>query len=68
MKRTPAFCLLSLALKLFQETEGYSGSDIKLVCREAAMRPVRKIFSVLENHQSGTAGLSVLGPWEGNLS
>uniref|UniRef100_A0A5F9D5J8 Katanin p60 ATPase-containing subunit A-like 2 n=1 Tax=Oryctolagus cuniculus TaxID=9986 RepID=A0A5F9D5J8_RABIT len=38
---------------LGQETEGYSGSDIKLVCREAAMRPVRKIFSALENHQSG---------------
>ncbi|XP_021069998.2 katanin p60 ATPase-containing subunit A-like 2 [Mus pahari] len=37
---------------LSQETEGYSGSDIKLVCREAAMRPVRKIFSVLENNQS----------------
>ncbi|CAO2594477.1 Katanin p60 ATPase-containing subunit A-like 2 [Lemmus lemmus] len=37
---------------LSQETEGYSGSDIKLVCREAAMRPVRKIFSVLESHQS----------------
>ncbi|MEJ1286015.1 katanin p60 subunit A-like 2 [Cricetulus griseus] len=36
---------------LSQETEGYSGSDIKLVCREAAMRPVRKIFSLLENHQ-----------------
>ncbi|XP_015337722.2 katanin p60 ATPase-containing subunit A-like 2 [Marmota marmota marmota] len=38
--------------KLSQETEGYSGSDIKLVCREAAMRPVRKIFSILENHHS----------------
>jgi SpoVK/Ycf46/Vps4 family AAA+-type ATPase len=67
MKRTPAFCPLSPALKLFQETEGYSGSDIKLVCREAAMRPVRKIFSVLENNQSGMAGLTVLGPWAGTL-
>ncbi|KAM4841267.1 katanin p60 ATPase-containing subunit A-like 2 isoform 2-T2 [Thomomys bottae] len=37
---------------LSQETEGYSGSDIKLVCREAAMRPVRKIFSTLEKYQS----------------
>ncbi|XP_029415958.1 katanin p60 ATPase-containing subunit A-like 2 isoform X2 [Nannospalax galili] len=42
---------------LSQETEGYSGSDIKLVCREAAMRPVRKIFSVLENHQSESSNL-----------
>lgn len=44
---------------LSQETEGYSGSDIKLVCREAAMRPVRKIFSALENHQSGMVGIAV---------
>ena len=28
---------------------GYSGSDIKLVCKEAAMIPVRKIFNILEN-------------------
>ncbi|XP_053313942.1 katanin p60 ATPase-containing subunit A-like 2 [Spea bombifrons] len=36
---------------LGDETEGYSGSDVKLVCKEAAMRPVRKIFDALENHQ-----------------
>ncbi|ORX77716.1 AAA-domain-containing protein [Anaeromyces robustus] len=35
--------------KLAEITEGYSGSDIKLVCKEAAMIPVRKIFSILEN-------------------
>ncbi|XP_064653294.1 katanin p60 ATPase-containing subunit A-like 2 isoform X2 [Lineus longissimus] len=33
-------------------TEGYTGSDIKLVCKEAAMRPVRKIFDALENHHT----------------
>lgn len=33
--------------------EGYSGSDIRLVCKEAAMRPVRKIFDALESHQEG---------------
>ncbi|CAH8558607.1 unnamed protein product [Schistosoma turkestanicum] len=33
-------------------TEGYSGSDIRLVCKEAAMRVVRKIFDVLENCSS----------------
>ncbi|XP_062933376.1 katanin p60 ATPase-containing subunit A-like 2 isoform X2 [Cynocephalus volans] len=42
---------------LSQETEGYSGSDIKLVCREAAMRPVRKIFNALEHHQSDSSNL-----------
>ena len=33
---------------LLQTTDGYSGSDIKLVCKEAAMRPVRKVFDKLE--------------------
>ncbi|CAN9502959.1 unnamed protein product [Ophioblennius macclurei] len=39
---------------LSEETEGYSGSDIRLVCKEAAMKPVRKIFDALESHQDGT--------------
>ena len=30
-------------------TEGYTGSDIQLVCKEAVMRRVRSIFSVLED-------------------
>ncbi|KAF6032592.1 KATNAL2 [Bugula neritina] len=29
-------------------TQGYSGSDIRLVAKEAAMTPVRKVFQVLE--------------------
>ncbi|KAM6168884.1 katanin p60 ATPase-containing subunit A-like 2 isoform 2-T2 [Erethizon dorsatum] len=45
---------------LSQETEGYSGSDIKLVCREAAMRPVRKIFSALESHQADSSHLPAI--------
>lgn len=32
-----------------QLTAGYSGSDIKLVCKEAAMRPIRKVFDKLES-------------------
>ncbi|KAL0963279.1 hypothetical protein UPYG_G00352110 [Umbra pygmaea] len=44
---------------LAQETEGYSGSDIRLVCKEAAMRPVRKIFDVLESHQDGSFDMPV---------
>ncbi|VEL09458.1 unnamed protein product [Protopolystoma xenopodis] len=31
-------------------TEGYSGSDIRLVCKEAAMRVIRKIFDILEGN------------------
>ncbi|XP_057899362.1 katanin p60 ATPase-containing subunit A-like 2 isoform X4 [Melospiza georgiana] len=42
------------------ETNGYSGSDIKLVCKEAAMRPVRKIFDALENHQPGNSNLPTI--------
>ncbi|XP_051825619.1 katanin p60 ATPase-containing subunit A-like 2 isoform X1 [Antechinus flavipes] len=45
---------------LGQETEGYSGSDIKLVCKEAAMRPVRKIFNALENLQSENSNLHAI--------
>eukprot|EP00002_Diphylleia_rotans_P011459 TRINITY_DN2264_c0_g3_i4.p1 TRINITY_DN2264_c0_g3~~TRINITY_DN2264_c0_g3_i4.p1 ORF type:complete len:504 (+),score=111.93 TRINITY_DN2264_c0_g3_i4:96-1607(+) len=34
---------------LGMKTEGYSGSDIKLLCKESAMRPLRKIMARLEN-------------------
>ncbi|XP_075259197.1 katanin p60 ATPase-containing subunit A-like 2 [Convolutriloba macropyga] len=37
---------------LAEKAEGYSGSDIRLVCKEAAMDKVRDIFDVLENCQS----------------
>ncbi|WVZ69318.1 hypothetical protein U9M48_018120 [Paspalum notatum var. saurae] len=37
---------------LVEKTEGYSGSDIRLVCKEAAMQPLRRLMSVLErNHE-----------------
>lgn len=39
--------------ELATATAGYSGSDIQLVCKEAAMRPVRKIFHALETHSEG---------------
>lgn len=29
--------------------EGYSGSDIKLVCKEASMKPIRRLMKQLEN-------------------
>ncbi|KAF3794655.1 Katanin p60 ATPase-containing subunit A-like 2 [Nymphaea thermarum] len=33
---------------LVERTEGYSGSDIRLVCKEAAMQPLRRLMAVLE--------------------
>ncbi|KAJ8007516.1 hypothetical protein DPEC_G00118310 [Dallia pectoralis] len=45
---------------LSQQMEGYSGSDIRLVCKEAAMRPVRKIFDALEAHQEGSSNMSAI--------
>ena len=31
--------------------EGYSGSDIRLVCKEAMMKGVRRAISILESHK-----------------
>ncbi|XP_075311403.1 katanin p60 ATPase-containing subunit A-like 2 [Odontesthes bonariensis] len=47
-------------IMLAEETEGYSGSDVRLVCKEAAMRPVRKIFDALESHQDGEADIPAI--------
>merc|ERR1712146_790066 len=45
-----------------QATEGYSGSDIRLVCKEAAMRPVRKIFDMLESGNAEPLRNATLDP------
>ncbi|KAH7841190.1 hypothetical protein Vadar_026803 [Vaccinium darrowii] len=36
---------------LVERTEGYSGSDIRLVCKETAMQPLRRLMTVLEESQ-----------------
>lgn len=36
---------------LVERSEGYSGSDIRLVCKEAAMQPLRRLMAVLEGRQ-----------------
>lgn len=35
---------------LVENTEGYSGSDIRLVCKEAAMQPLRRLMAFLESN------------------
>ncbi|KAG8232322.1 hypothetical protein J437_LFUL009421, partial [Ladona fulva] len=49
-------CGLHLSCKinysdLAQVSEGYSGSDIKLVCKEALMEKMRDVFKILENYE-----------------
>ena len=36
-------------IELAEKTQGYSGADIQLVCKEAAMKPLRKVFDLLDS-------------------
>ncbi|KAJ3670749.1 hypothetical protein LUZ60_008175 [Juncus effusus] len=48
---------------LVEKSEGYSGSDIRLVCKEAAMQPLRRLIRVLEtrDEQISEDGLPEVG-------
>jgi katanin p60 ATPase-containing subunit A1 len=45
--------------KFALELEGYSGSDIKLVCKEAAMKPLRRVMAELDSLQIQNEGKKV---------
>lgn len=49
---------------LVERTEGYSGSDIRLVCKEAAMQPLRRLMVELENKEVNDEELPPVGPVE----
>lgn len=36
---------------LVEKTEGFSGSDIRLLCKEAAMQPLRRLMAKLEEKE-----------------
>lgn len=42
--------------KLSEMTCGYSGADLVLVCKEASMRPLRKLLDQLESSDNINAG------------
>ncbi|XP_078432579.1 P-loop containing nucleoside triphosphate hydrolases superfamily protein [Wolffia australiana] len=48
---------------LVDSTEGFSGSDIRLVCKEAAMQPLRRLMAHLEDQgESSEEDLPPVGP------
>ena len=49
-------------IALAEKTKGYSGADIELVCREAAMKPVRRLMTRLSELGSEDTSLTPKPP------
>ncbi|KAF9683729.1 hypothetical protein SADUNF_Sadunf04G0044600 [Salix dunnii] len=50
---------------LVERTEGFSGSDIRLLCKEAAMQPLRRLMTLLEDREEAVVSedeLPKVGP------
>ena len=46
----PKMCQQQFPYEAFAEQlEGYSGSDLRLVCKEAAMKPLRRLMNQIES-------------------
>jgi len=43
---------LEVFCTIFTKKKNYSGSDIKLVCKEAAMKPLRRLLDSIENSEA----------------
>ena len=44
------------------QTDGYSGADLTLVCKEAAMRPLRRLLASLDGKPEAVAMQATPGP------
>ena len=44
------------------QTDGYSGADLTLVCKEAAMRPLRRLLTELDGKPDAAAAAAQPGP------
>jgi SpoVK/Ycf46/Vps4 family AAA+-type ATPase len=62
-----SFRIPNITMQLAGRTEGFSGADIELLCREAAMMPVRRLMAKLKALPTEPSdGSSRRGPYAGS--
>ena len=47
--------------EIAHRTDGFSGSDIRLLCKEVAMKPIRRLLDKLEAVERGALNSAVQG-------